>query len=43
MNNSLQTESERLLVAIDAVVPADDFPSASQAGGVRFLSRLAES
>ena len=29
--------------SIDAVVPADDFPSASQAGGVRFLSRLAES
>ena len=43
MKNSLETESERLLVAIDAVVPADDFPSASQAGGVRFLSRLAES
>ena len=36
-------QSERLRVAIDAVVPADDFPSASQAGGVRFLSRLAES
>ena len=31
------------MVAIDAVVPADDFPSASQAGGVRFLSRLVES
>ena len=43
MKNSLEAESERLLVAIDAVVPADDFPSASQAGGVRFLSRLAES
>ena len=43
MNNSLQAESERLLVAIDAVVPADDFPSASQAGGVRLFSRLAES
>jgi len=43
MNSSLQAESERLLVAIDAVVPADDFPSASQAGGVRFLSALTES
>ena len=43
MNSSLHAESERLLVAIDAVVPADDFPSASQAGGARLLSRLAES
>ena len=43
MKNVLQAESERLLVAIDAVLPADDFPSASQAGGVRFLSRLVES
>ena len=37
--NALQAEAERLLVAIDAVVPADDFPSASQAGGLRFWSR----
>jgi choline dehydrogenase-like flavoprotein len=43
MKNVLSAESERLLVAIDAVVPADDFPSASQAGGVQFLSRLVES
>jgi choline dehydrogenase-like flavoprotein len=43
MRNSLSGESERLGAAIDAVVPADDFPSASQAGGVRFLGRLAES
>ena len=34
----LQAEAERLRVAIDAVVPADDFPSASQAGGLRFWS-----
>src|ERR671913_156007 len=31
--NALYAEAERLRVAIDAVVPADDFPSASQAGG----------
>jgi choline dehydrogenase-like flavoprotein len=43
MRNWSEAELARLLVAIDAVVPADDFPSASQAGGVRFLSRLAES
>ena len=35
MKNSLETESERLLVAIDAVVPADDFASASQAAPTR--------
>ena len=34
----LQAEAERLRVAIDAVVPADDFPSASEAGGLRFWS-----
>jgi hypothetical protein len=33
----LEAEVERLRVAIDAVVPSDDFPSASQAGGLRFL------
>jgi choline dehydrogenase-like flavoprotein len=43
MENVLSAESERLLVAIDAVVPADDFPSASQVGGVQFLRRLVES
>ena len=31
--DALQAEVERLRVAIDAVVPADDFPSASEAGG----------
>ena len=38
----LQAEGERLRVAIDAVVPADDFPSASQAGGLRFWSLITE-
>jgi Gluconate 2-dehydrogenase subunit 3 len=41
--NALQAEVERLLVAIDAVVPADDFPSASQAGGLRFWSQVTAS
>ncbi len=36
----LQGEAERLRVAIDAVVPADDFPSASDAGGLRFWSLI---
>jgi choline dehydrogenase-like flavoprotein len=36
----LPADAERLRVAIDAVVPADDFPSASQAGGLRFWSRV---
>ena len=36
----LQAEAERLRVAIDAVVPADDFPSASEAGGLRFWSLI---
>jgi choline dehydrogenase-like flavoprotein len=36
----LNRETERLLVAIDAVVPADDFPSASGAGGLRFWSQV---
>ncbi|HTE70167.1 MAG TPA: GMC family oxidoreductase N-terminal domain-containing protein, partial [Actinomycetes bacterium] len=35
-----EAEVERLRVAIDAVVPADDFPSASQAGGLRFWSLI---
>jgi choline dehydrogenase-like flavoprotein len=39
----LRVERERLRVAIDAVVPGDQFPSASQAGGVRFWGRLTES
>ncbi len=39
----LHAETERLLVAIDAVVPADDFPSASQAGGLRFWSQVTAS
>jgi GMC oxidoreductase/Gluconate 2-dehydrogenase subunit 3 len=34
----LQAEADRLRVAIDTVVPADDFPSASKAGGLRFWS-----
>ena len=38
--DALQAEVERLRVAIDAVVPADDLPSASQAGGLRFWSRV---
>jgi hypothetical protein len=38
--DALQAEVERLLVAIDAVVPADDFPSAAEAGGLRFWSRV---
>ena len=40
--NALLAEAERLGVAIDAVVPADDFPSASEAGGLRFWGRLTE-
>ena len=38
--NELQAEAARLRVAIDAVVPADEFPSASQAGGLGFWARL---
>ena len=37
---ALEPEAERLRVAIDAVVPADEFPSASEAGGLRFWSLL---
>jgi hypothetical protein len=37
---ALEAEVERLQVAIDAVVPADDFPSASEAGGLRFWSLI---
>ena len=40
--SELHDEAERLRVAIDAVVPADDFPSASEAGGLRFWSRITE-
>ena len=40
--NALLAEAERLEAAIDAVVPADDFPSASGAGGLRFWGRLTE-
>ena len=40
---SPQSETDRLAVAIDSVIPADDFPSASQAGGLRFWARLTES
>ena len=39
----LQAEAERLRVAIDAVVPADDFPSASHAGELRFWSQVTAS
>jgi len=38
--SSPETDTDRLAVAIDAVVPADDFPSATQAGGLRFWARL---
>ncbi|HEX2856607.1 MAG TPA: GMC family oxidoreductase [Propionibacteriaceae bacterium] len=36
-------DSDRLAVAMDAVIPADDFPSATQAGGLRFWQRITES
>jgi choline dehydrogenase-like flavoprotein len=36
-------DADRLAAAIDAVVPRDEFPSASEAGGVRFWARLTES
>ena len=36
----MQGDAERLRAAIDAVVPADDHPSASEAGGLRFWSRI---
>ena len=38
--NRLQAEAARLRVAIDAVVPADEYPSASQAGGLGFWNQL---
>ena len=38
-----QVDLERLTVAMDAVVPADDFPSASQAGGLQFWAGVTES
>ena len=40
--SQLHDQTERLRVAIDAVVPVDDFPSASEAGGLRFWSRITE-
>lgn len=40
---SPQLVTERLAAAIDSVVPADDYASASQAGGLRFWARLTES
>jgi len=40
--DALAAEVERLRAAIDAVVPADDFPSASEAGGLRFWSLITE-
>lgn len=41
--SELRIDMERLRVAVDAVVPGDEFPSASQAGGLRFWRRLTES
>ncbi len=41
--NWLDSDSGRLAVAIDAVIPADDFPSASESGGLRFWAGLTES
>ena len=38
--NRLHAEAARLRVAIDAVVPADEFPSASRAGGLGFWNQL---
>jgi choline dehydrogenase-like flavoprotein len=38
--NALEAEAGRLQVAIDAIVPADDFPSASEVGGLRFWSLI---
>ncbi|MCE3275263.1 MAG: family oxidoreductase [Propionibacteriaceae bacterium] len=38
--DALQAEAERLRIAIDAVVPADDFPWASHAGGLQFWSQV---
>jgi hypothetical protein len=33
-------QSSTLRATIDRIIPADDFPSASQAGGMRFIDRL---
>ena len=41
--SQLHVETERLRVAIDAVVPVDDFPSASEAGGLRFWRQVTSS
>ncbi len=38
-----QIDVDRLAVAMDAVIPGDDFPSAAQAGGLRFWARITES
>lgn len=38
--SAAQLDTDRLAVAIDSVVPADDFSSASQAGGLRFWAGL---
>ncbi len=43
MMSTGQTDTDRLAAAIDSVIPADDFPSASQAGGLRFWSGLTAS
>lgn len=37
-----QTAPDLLTTVIDAIVPADDFPSASAAGGLDFLQRVRE-
>ncbi|HEY3409621.1 MAG TPA: NAD(P)-binding protein, partial [Propionicimonas sp.] len=41
--STLQAATDRLRLAIDSVIPADDFPPASQAGGLRFWEKLTES
>ncbi len=43
MMSTLRQEMDRLRLAIDSVVPADGFPSASQAGGLRFWAGLTAS
>ena len=35
-----QTRRSTLIAAVDRIIPADDFPSASQAGAVEFITRL---
>jgi hypothetical protein len=41
--STLQAATDRLRLAIDSVIPADDFPPASQAGGLRLWEKLTES